>query len=298
MSGAIVVPLTEMQQLAEQWRATITEMDVMVQHIARDIASVPDNGKGLNEVRSRGRIVGAHHQQLLVQGMAVQKQVVDSVQRFSQADQELAGMVRSVQMPGEGYYEYILRTTMVGSMQLQVVFEKASNFIHGINEQIKNADQYIEKMKKIYDDVNNILGGFLPEIPSDISKKFTLFKHITDEVDMFATGLRTGDFLPWWDTFTTNRSDELYTLGKPVFAPINAAYQEATQRVLTLSNMIDAIGFQDYNVVKPVLDKLPKDTEGAIKNSMKWLIMDMPTYIIEALDRQMGIHNSYKDRSW
>ena len=96
MSGAIVVPLTEMQQLAEQWRATITEMDAMVQHIARDIASIPDNGKGLNEVRSRGRTVGSHHQQLLVQGMTVQKQVVDSVQRFSQADHELAGMVRSV----------------------------------------------------------------------------------------------------------------------------------------------------------------------------------------------------------
>jgi hypothetical protein len=95
MSGAIVVPLTEMQQLAEQWRATITDMDAMVQHIARDIASIPDNGKGLNEVRSRGRTVGSHHQQLLVQGMSVQKQVVDSVQRFSQADQELAGMVRN-----------------------------------------------------------------------------------------------------------------------------------------------------------------------------------------------------------
>jgi len=95
MSGAIVVPLTEMQQLAEQWRATINEMDAIVQHIAREITSIPDSGKGLNEVRSRGRTVGSHHQQLLGQGMMVQKQVVDSVQRFLQADQELAWMVRS-----------------------------------------------------------------------------------------------------------------------------------------------------------------------------------------------------------
>lgn len=98
MSNAIVVPLNEMQQLAAQWRTTITEMDAMVQQIAHDIASIHDSGKGLNEVRSRGRTVGSHHQQVMAQGMVVQKHVLDSVQRFTQADQELAGMVRSVQM--------------------------------------------------------------------------------------------------------------------------------------------------------------------------------------------------------
>jgi hypothetical protein len=97
MSSAIVVPLDEMQQLAGQWRTTITDMDAMVQQIARDIANIPDNAKGLNDVRSRGRNVGSQHRQLFERGLAVHQHVTASVQRFSQADQELAGMVRSQQ---------------------------------------------------------------------------------------------------------------------------------------------------------------------------------------------------------
>ena len=95
MSNAIVVPLNEMQQLAGQWQTTINEMDTMVQRIARDIAAIPDSAKGLNDVRSRGRNVGSQHRQLHERGMAVHQHVTASVQRFTNADQELAGMVRS-----------------------------------------------------------------------------------------------------------------------------------------------------------------------------------------------------------
>jgi len=298
MSGAIVVPLDEMQQLAGLWQTTIGEMDTMVQQIARDIANIPDNAKGLNEVRSRGRTVGSQHRQTFDRGTVVYQHVTASVQRFAQADHELAGMVRSMQMPGEGYYAYVLRTTMVGSLQLKVVFEKADEILHWTNEQIKNVDQYITNMQNKYDEINKTLGGFLPEISSGIQQKFTVIKHIADEADIFADGLRTGDFLPWWDTFTTNRANELYVLGEPVFAQISQPYQQIRENVLLLSNLMDAHGYQDYNVVKPVLDKLPKDVGESITNSMKWLIMDAPTYVVEGLDRLMGIHNSYKDRSW
>lgn len=131
MSNAIVVPLNEMQQLAAQWRATVTEMDGMVQQIARDIAAIPDKGKGLNEVRSRGRTVGVHHQQLLTQGLVVQKHVLDSMQRFTQADQELAGMVRNVvawkatelwnQLRGSGMP--LMGTAITGVVQAAAVYD-------------------------------------------------------------------------------------------------------------------------------------------------------------------------------
>ena len=97
MSGAIVVPLDEMQQLAGLWQTTIGEMDTMVQQIARDIANIPDNAKGLNEVRSRGRTVGSQHRQTFDRGTVVYQHVTASVQRFAQADHQLAGMVRSMQ---------------------------------------------------------------------------------------------------------------------------------------------------------------------------------------------------------
>ena len=161
MSGAIVVPLTEMQQFAEQWRATINEMDAMVQHIAREITSIPDSGKGLNEVRSRGRTVGSHHQQLLVQGMTVQKQVVDSVQRFSQSDQELAGMVRNRQAGGlvdfvrQNDLRILGRLPSLGSAQNGIV----SNFI----------DQLID-----YGEGVNLLNEIGLEYPK-IANKFSKF---------------------------------------------------------------------------------------------------------------------------
>ena len=106
MSNAIVVPLNEMQQLAGQWQTTINEMDTMVQQIARDIVAIPDSAKGLNDVRSRGRNVGSQHRQLHERGMAVHQHVTASVQRFAQADHELAGMVRSY---GGGSYAEVLK---------------------------------------------------------------------------------------------------------------------------------------------------------------------------------------------
>jgi hypothetical protein len=182
MSGAIVVPLTEMQQLAEQWRATITEMDAMVQHIARDIASIPDNGKGLNEVRSRGRTVGSHHQQLLVQGMAVQKQVVDSVQRFSQADQELAGMVRSMQ----GNYVLSLIRDVIGSYQISDTLIKQTQTVIA-----DNSDSYLDWGLTITDKIIELakFKGWVFESGGELASRILTY---TDIIKDIGEGLKAG----------------------------------------------------------------------------------------------------------
>jgi hypothetical protein len=298
MSSAIVVPLDEMQQVAGQWRTTITEMDAMMQQVSREIASIRDNAKGLNEVRSRGRNVGSKHQQVLAQGMVIQKHVLDSVQRFSQTDQELAAMVRSVQMPGEGYVEYLMRTTMIGQYQLKEVFKKAEEITKSFNDEVQKYSSYFESAVSKYRDLDKLLGGFLPDVPKDWEKKINFVKHISSELHTFVKGVSTGDLLPWWDEFTTNRASELYAIGAPMFSKFDSLYKSTRDKVLSLSNMMDGLGFKNYNVIRPVIEKLPTNLEESLKNSMKWLIMDVPVYFVEGLDRLTGHHNSYNGRSW
>ena len=161
MSNAIVVPLNEMQQLAGQWQTTINEMDTMVQQIARDIVAIPDSAKGLNDVRSRGRNVGSQHRQLHERGMAVHQHVTASVQRFTNADQELAGMVRS---QANGNFVDFMRQNNLGVLGQLPGFGVAT---------IGIADDLIERLIS-FGGVTNLINEIGLEYPK-LAKKFAKY---------------------------------------------------------------------------------------------------------------------------
>jgi hypothetical protein len=110
----IAVPLEEMQQLAGVWQHTITEMDAMIQQVAREIGAIPDKAKGLNDVRSQGQKVGAQHREFTARGMDVHRHVIDSVQRFMQTEQELTRMMQN----GGSTSVLSLVQSMGGTLQL------------------------------------------------------------------------------------------------------------------------------------------------------------------------------------
>jgi hypothetical protein len=208
MSNAIVVPLDEMQQLAGQWRATITEMDTMVQQISRDIAAIPYSAKGLNDVRSRGRNVGTQHRQLFERGIAVHQHVTASVQRFAQADQELAGMVRSA--VGVSYADMAAKltkdaTALWSNMWSQVSAEythitQATTSSAGKRDLTEDALysasfvnkllSYPESKRKLIDTINKLSTGTLPALTGgSFFEKFVTFDTTTSKISVALTAL-------------------------------------------------------------------------------------------------------------